>query len=268
MFNLMIILLSTINSEPKDSNNYKIAKFIIENIHNLEEFTFTDFAQSCYVSNSSISRFCRDIGLRDFHALKNQIARFAIEHEHAKGKFNFKDFEAQSLSKSYILSVIDNLKTLYNSHIENDLEHLVEDIHAYKKVAAFGYMQSENVALNLQYDLQTNGKILFTCIKFIDQVDYINNADEETLIIIFSESGTYFDRVFQRTKPFKNLKMKPKIYMITSNFSISLPYIDAYVRYHSRNDFASHPYPLIIISDLICVQYTKILQEKNNKTAL
>ena len=32
MFNLMIILLSTINSEPKDSNNYKIAKFIIENI--------------------------------------------------------------------------------------------------------------------------------------------------------------------------------------------------------------------------------------------
>ena len=37
MFNVMIILLSTINSEPKDSNNYKIAKFIIENIHNLEE---------------------------------------------------------------------------------------------------------------------------------------------------------------------------------------------------------------------------------------
>ena len=29
MFNLVIILLSTINSEPKDSNNYKIAKHII-----------------------------------------------------------------------------------------------------------------------------------------------------------------------------------------------------------------------------------------------
>ena len=183
MFNLMIILLSTINSEPKDSNNYKIAKFIIENIHNLEEFTLTDFAQSCYVSNSSISRFCRDIGLRDFHALKNQIARFAIEHEHAKGKFNFKDFEAQSLSKSYILSVIDNLKTLYNSHIENDLEHLVEDIHAYKKVAAFGYMQSENVALNLQYDLQTNGKILFTCIKSVSytHLDVYKRQDRNIL---------------------------------------------------------------------------------------
>ncbi|WP_028042861.1 MurR/RpiR family transcriptional regulator [Candidatus Stoquefichus massiliensis] len=261
MFNLMIILLSTINSEPKDSNNYKIAKFIIENIHDLEEFSLTDFAQHCYVSNSSISRFCRDIGLRDFSALKTQIARYAIEHAHAKGKFDFKEFDAPTLPQSYILSVIDNLKRLYQSSFEKDLNDLVKDIHQYKNVAAFGYMQSENVALNLQYDLQTNGKILFTCIKFIDQVEYINHADEDTLIIIFSESGTYFDRVFQRTKPFKQLKNKPKIYMITSNFSVTLPYIDGYIRYQSRRDFASHPYPLMIITDLICVQYAKILQD-------
>ena len=111
--------------------------------------------------------------------------------------------------------------------IEEDIQNLVKDIYQYKKVAAFGYMQSENIALNLQFDLQTSGKILFTCIKFINQVEYIQNADEETLIIIFSESGTYFDRVFQRSKPFKNLKVKPKIYMITSNFNIFLPYVDA-----------------------------------------
>lgn len=123
-------------------------------------------------------------------------------------------------------------------------------------------MQSENIALNLQFDLQTSGKILFTCIKFINQVEYIQNADEETLIIIFSESGTYFDRVFQRSKPFKNLKVKPKIYMITSNFNISLPYVDEYIRYHSRKDYASHPYPLAVIADLICIQYAQLLQEK------
>lgn len=261
MFNLMIILLSTINSEPIDSNNYKIAKFLIENIHDLEDITLTDLAKQCYVSNSSISRFCRDIGLNDFNALKSQVARFAIEHEHAKKKYDFKSFEASSLCKSYILSVMDNLKSLYNSVIEEDIQNLVKDIYQYKKVAAFGYMQSENIALNLQFDLQTSGKILFTCIKFINQVEYIQNADEETLIIIFSESGTYFDRVFQRSKPFKNLKVKPKIYMITSNFNIFLPYVDEYIRYHSRKDYASHPYPLAAIADLICIQYAQLLQE-------
>lgn len=72
MFNLIIILLSTLNDEPKGSNNYKIAKYMIENMRDLEEYSLTDLAQACYVSNSSISRFCRDIGLKDFNALKNK----------------------------------------------------------------------------------------------------------------------------------------------------------------------------------------------------
>jgi len=261
----MIILSSTINSEPKDSNNYKIAKFLIENISILEDITLTDLAKQCYVSNSSISRFCRDIGLKDFNALKNQLARFSTERHKAEKKFEFKEFHQSSLFKSYLISVIDNLKNIYTPHIEEEINNLVSDITKYEKIAAFGYLQSENIALNLQYDLQTNGKIIFTCIKFIDQVDYIQHADEKTLLIIFSESGTYFNRVFQRTKPFKNLKTKPKIYMITSNFDFSLSYVDSYIRYHNRNDYASHPYPLVVIADLICIQYSKMLHDNIQK---
>ena len=32
MFNLIIILLSTLNDEPKGSNYYKLAKYMIENM--------------------------------------------------------------------------------------------------------------------------------------------------------------------------------------------------------------------------------------------
>ena len=84
MFNLMIILSSAINSEPIDSNNYKIAKYIIEHIHELEDITLTELAKNCYVSNSSISRFCRAIGFKDFNTLKIQVARFATENKYAK----------------------------------------------------------------------------------------------------------------------------------------------------------------------------------------
>lgn len=77
-------------------------------------------------------------------------------------------------------------------------------------------MQSESVACNLQFDLQTSGKLIFSCFNTKDQADYIADADENNLIIIFSESGTYFDRIFPRAKPFKSNKKKPKICMITS----------------------------------------------------
>lgn len=261
MFNLMIILLSTINSEPKDSNNYKIANYIIENITHLENCTITELAKKCYVSNSSISRFCDDMGFGDFNSLKNQIIQFPYAAKMAIQKFSFKESPSPSLAESYITSLSENLEQMNFTNLDKDIKQLVRDIHQYQKIAAFGYLQSENVAMDLQYDLQTNRKIIFTRLKFKEQVEYIQQADENTLLIIFSHSGTYFERVFQRMKPFKNLKHKPKICMITSNPTICLPYIDHYIRYSSRNDYAAHPFPMMVIARLICLQYASSLND-------
>lgn len=257
MFNLVIILLSTINTEPKDSNNYKIAKYIIENLHNLEDCTISQLAKSCYVSSSSVSRFCRDIGLSDFNELRIQVARIPLALQQAANKFLYKEFD-DNFCSSYLKSVTDNLSSAFDSSlIQSKIDLLVKDLHSYKKVAAFGYMQSENVALHLQYDLQTSGKPIFTRLKFVDQVEYIKSADENTLIIIFSDSGSYFDYVFNRVTPYKHTSKKPKIYMVTSNNNLNLPYIDHFITYNSRRDYASHPYPLMIIADMICIKYAK-----------
>lgn len=108
MFNLIIILLSTLNDEAKGSNNYKIAKFMIENMRDLEDYSLTDLAQACYVSNSSISRFCRDIGLKNFSELKNQIAKFSVESANLKRKFDYEESDS-SMFNSYVKNVISNL---------------------------------------------------------------------------------------------------------------------------------------------------------------
>ena len=161
-----------------------------------------------------------------------------------------------------IIQILKNVLEIQN-YLENDIEKqintLVQEISSYQKIAAFGYMQSESVACNLQFDLQTSGKLIFSCFNIKDQADYITDADENNLIIIFSESGTYFDRIFPRAKPFKSNKKKPKICMITSDQSIEYPFIDFYIRYNSKGGYASHPYPLQLISDLICIKYSETL---------
>ena len=258
MFNLIIILLSTLNDEPKGSNNYKIAKYMIENMRDLEEYSLTDLAQACYVSNSSISRFCRDIGLKDFNALKNQIAKFSVESARLKESLTMKNMNLINVS-IICKNVISNLNYFLENDIEKQINTLVQEISSYQKIAAFGYMQSESVACNLQFDLQTSGKLIFSCFNIKDQADYITDADENNLIIIFSESGTYFDRIFPRAKPFKSNKKKPKICMITSDQSIEYPFVDFYIRYNSKGGYASHPYPLQLISDLICIRYSETL---------
>ena len=259
MFNLVIMLLSTINSEPKDSNNYKIAKYIIEHLRELEDCTLSQLAKNCYVSNSSISRFCRDIGFSDFNELRIQVARIPIAYQKAHNKFKFKEFD-ENFCRSYVTSVCDNLNHAFTSPtIQKDIEALVNDLCTYQKIAAFGYMQSENMALHLQYDLQTSGKTIYTSLKFTDQIEYIKHADENTLIIIFSDSGSYFEHMFSRSVPLKH--SKAKIVMVTSNMEIELPYVTSYIRYNSRHDYASHPYPIMVIADMLCIQYAKRLKK-------
>ena len=259
MFNLIIILLSLINSEVHDSNNYKIAKYILENLNDLEDCTITELAKRCYVSNSSVSRFCRDIGLKDYNGLKNQIAKYQISHESAIHKFHYNGSHDENSLTNYIDEIVSNLELLKNSISQKEIQDLVMDIHRYKHVAAFGYLQSENVALDLQYDLQTSRKIIFTCLQFANQIEYMKNSDENHLIIIFSESGTYFKRAFSRSHIFKNNIHKPKIYLITANQNIHHPYVDKYIRFQSRQDYAIHPYPLNAIAGLICSQYSQYI---------
>ena len=256
MFNLVIILLSILNDETKDSNNYKIAKYIMENLRDLEGYSLTDLAKACYVSNSSISRFCRDIGLRDFNDLRNQIAKYAVESLNNQNKFHY-DGQSDSLFASYVNSVINNLNYFLEKNLEDQINQLVKDICHYQEVAAFGYMQSANTAFSLQFDLQTSGKLIYSCYNTKNQADYICEANETNLIIIFSESGTYFDRIFSRTKPFKG-HSKPKIYMITASQTINDPLVNHYIRYNSHGDYASHPYPLQLISDMICIKYANL----------
>ena len=260
MFNLIIILTAFLNSEVYGSNNYKIAKYIIENVDSLEDCSISELASRCYVSNSSVSRFCRDIGLRDFSDLKNQVSKYQVLRDTASQKFDYKRGKDND-DKSYIDYIINNLNLLKNSLDYRAVNELVRDIYHYEHVAAFGYMQSENIALNLQYDLQTKRKFVYTCLKYADQIDYIKNADETHLIIIFSDSATYFKRAFLRNHPFKNMSKKPKIYVLTSDYNSNLPYVDRYIRYKSFNDYASHPYALLTISGLICTGYCELVEQ-------
>ena len=263
MFNLIIILLSTVNSEAIGSNNYKIAKFLLNNITNLERLTICGLAKKCYVSVSGISRFCRDIGLEDFNELRCQIAKYSEVASHAKQKFYFSGIESEDITEVYINEVIANLERVKNSIKAEEIEELVSDIYKYKKVSAFGYLQSQHVALNLQTDLFTNNKFVNTAMRFTDQVDYINNADDDDLIIILSESGSYFKRAYEDRNPFRR-KNKPKIYLITSNPKVKgLSYIDKVIIYESGSDYSSHPYPLSVIVSLICISYSKFLNKKS-----
>lgn len=253
MFVLIIMLISTINSEPIGSNNHNIASYILNNIDSLEQESISSIANECYVSNSSISRFCRHIGLKDFNELKDQIKKY---REINSNKFHYEDKNEKNYIDSYINQMIENMMLVKNSLDIEKINNLVNDIHQYENIYAFGCLQSSYAALNLQADMITNGKIITTGLNILDQINFIDHSDENDLIIIFSKSGKYFEYAYRDYIP-KFEKNNSKIYMITMNDHIlKYPFIDEIIYYDCKEDYSSHPYPLHTISSLISLIYS------------
>ena len=70
---LPVVFLSTIASEKKDNTNSQIAAYLLDHLEESRSMGIRDLAEACSVSVSSLSRFCREIGLRDFAELKELL---------------------------------------------------------------------------------------------------------------------------------------------------------------------------------------------------
>ncbi len=70
---LPIVLLSELAAGREDSNNCRIARYLLERLDCLEDVSIEKLAAECFVSKATVSRFCRDIGLEDFSELRNLL---------------------------------------------------------------------------------------------------------------------------------------------------------------------------------------------------
>lgn len=181
------------------------SNYILDHLDEIRHISIRDLSARTHTSISSISRFCREIGLQDFAELKELIESTTLQfeiHSHARS------FQEQR--DDYVAAVQDSLDRVRKSIDMNQLYRLAKDIQAYPNVAAFGMLKAETVAMNLQSDLTMLGKSCTTKLRMAEQADFLTNVDASHLIIIFSYTGIYFDygmpqnsrgRGTQRPKP-------------------------------------------------------------------
>jgi DNA-binding MurR/RpiR family transcriptional regulator len=255
---LKIVFLSELVSSNDGSTNCQIASYILSHIDEVKQYTISELSKTCHVANSSISRFCKEIGLNDFVELKELINTTSFDFELYS---NHKNIDVRSVD--FIGRVKDSLDLVEKSLNYEVINNLVKDIYNYKKISILGLLKAETVAMNLQSDLLMLGKVALTKVKFKEQLEYLENATDKDLIIIFSYTGIYFEHTFKRRIP-KN-QAKPKIYFVTSDcHSKSNKYFDEVICFKSLQDYASHPFQLQLIGSLIAQNYAYYLREKHN----
>jgi len=245
---LTIVFMSELVSRNDGSTNCQIASYILEHLDEVKKCNITELAKRSHVSVSSMSRFCKEIGLKDFQDLKIIIndARFEFELPDIKLKGDKRINYLGEQIKSCLDQVTSSIDV-------NSLNAIVKDIYRYDNVALFGLLKAETVAMNLQSDLMILGKQTTTKVSVALQKEYLENASKEDLIILFSYKGIYFDL----TKALKGMeRKKPKIWFVTGNSKMKKnKFIDHILSFKSELDYISHPFQLQYVGTLIAQNY-------------
>lgn len=255
MYKLSIILLAVLNNEEKNSVDFTIAKYILDNVDNLKNISVMDLSNACHVSKSTISRFCRKIGLNDFLEIRQELYNVNFYRDE---KFNYKLNDG---NESYVLKVANQLIKLHNVLDYTMIDKLVKDIYNFPRVVIVGHMQSYQAAINLQENLFVSRKITVCPSAFSLQLNYFKNCNKDDLIIVFSNEGEFFERIFARKTEITELR-EPKVYFITSNKKVkNYNYTDEIIWVPDNNNLVSHPIQFNLISDIISIAYGNYCKE-------
>lgn len=253
---LPIVLLSELAAGREDSNNCRIARYLLERLDCLEDVSIEKLAAECFVSKATVSRFCREIGLEDFGELRDLLRQtektFTLYGQGLPPKEQGLDFCGR---------VQESLRLVADTLDYEALGRLAGEIKEAKRVAAFGLLKAETAAISLQSDLTMLGKNALTKVAFREQMDYLSSAGPEDLVIIFSYTGIYFDYGLPRHV----LRGGPNVWLVTGCPDIrerfaqkGLP-AHRLLMFRSEQDFASHPYQLQMAASLIAQRVGAVL---------
>lgn len=257
LFNRLLIIL---NEEDRNSTNYHIALLMLEHIEDLQTMSIGQLAALCDVSKSTVSKFIRYIGYEDFsdfrYAAVFRDNKYRNDFNYAT---NVMEYIAQNSLDSYLLTVLQDITATYQSLDWASIDRLVDDLIQYRHVGAFGLMFSETAALDFQTKMCYLKKFIVTNINDVKQEQFIEQAGEDTLIIVFSDSGEFLDK-YIRIPDFLNKtafsKTRAKVVVITSNPKVQDdPRVAYTILYQKTRSMTTHRIVYGILTDIIAYKY-------------
>lgn len=260
-------LLIALNEEDPESTYYFIALTMLQHLEELGELSIGQLAELCAVSKSTISKFVRHIGYEDFadfrYATDFREDKYGLGYTYDRNVMGY--IESRSLD-AYLLTVQHDIIATYQSLDWDAVDRLVRDLAQYQKVAAFGLLFSETAALDLQMKLVYSKKFIVTNLNDLKQDNYIESAGEDTLIIVFSDSGGFLDKYPQIADFSYKLafsKTRARVVLITSNPEMERdPRVAYCVRYQKTSELCTHRIIYGILTDIIAYKYREFIAKQ------
>ena len=168
----------------------KIGDYIIKNPKDIVDVTVGELAVKCQVSEASISRFCKKIGLKGFHHLKISIAKELVNRDDNEEYSNdiSIDNKEQSL-KSILANKIAELTQTVSMMDTDNLDEILTKINNAGSVLFAAVGNTIPVAMDGAYKLNQIGIPAISTPVLETQLAYSYNLTADDVVIAISNSG-------------------------------------------------------------------------------
>ncbi|MFC4321339.1 MurR/RpiR family transcriptional regulator [Litchfieldia salsa] len=181
MEQLIYTLLAYINNSLNKDINYNIAKSMLENIDKIESFSLDSVSEACNVAPSTINRFCKRIGFKNFSHMRNSVA--------IPAGFSIQEQADHGITTPSFLKQLEENSKMIDEIAESQLEWIVQQIKQSKKIVILGFEKHQIQAMELQKKLVLLGKLCECGTNLYKQMDGLSDVTDADMIITISIQG-------------------------------------------------------------------------------
>ena len=170
----------------------KIADYVLEHQQETQYISITDLSAECEVAVSTVSLFCRKLGLAGFNDFKLELARAALpavpEASQSSGEITWEDSTGQVMGK-VLHAAQDALNNAYHMLSETALERAADLIQRARQVVCLGQGNHSVVALAAWAQFSTTSPKFKTIQDSHMQTVVLATLSPEDAVLYFSYSG-------------------------------------------------------------------------------
>ncbi len=254
---LLNSLFTVLNDNSPDDSSAVLARYFLENYNHLSELNIFDVAAECYVSRSSVRRFCKSLGYGSFLDLKNEFTEYDD-----KMSQSIKHYGREEYRSKLTLEINEMIEELDYRMDTEEINSIIKVLHDSRYVVILTSDASTSVIKNFQQAMALYGKIIYLVSDSYEDHSMISEANEKDCLITLSVTGVFANAIY----PFiKDSKAHKTLYTGNRNPKLNEGYDKVY--HLSKRDvtgessFMYGKYGIDYVFDIILSAYVNAYKE-------
>lgn len=250
-------LLNFVSTTPDRDANYDIAVSLLRHYTQLKGMMLSQIADLCYTSKSSISRFCRFMGMRSFKDFQIWLEQdFTMRTDYSRQFYTMLHNNQEMAIGSYRDSLIGNIYATITPENAEIIPDIVRELHDCGKAAYFSHHFLWDIGHYFQSKMMMMDRYVELFMDYDTQLECARSLTEKDFAIICSVGGSYLTRYAGICQAI--LSSGCKVLVITQN--LASPYLNTadfilQCGTTNRNDIGK--YAALMANDLIVMGYMR-----------